>query len=52
MLREHGIKIYDALANNDAYPALEKTGGLIITGPTGTNINDVAVALLYRKKEG
>lgn len=52
MLREHGIKIYDALANNDAYPALEKTGGLIITGPTGTNVNDVAVALLYRKKEG
>ena len=52
MLREHGIKIYDALANNDAYPALEKTGGLIITGPTGTNVNDVAVALLYRKKVG
>ncbi len=52
MLRRQGIKIYDALANNDAYPALEKTGGLIITGPTGTNVNDVAVALLYRKKEG
>ena len=24
----------------------EKTGGLIFTGPTGTNVNDVAVLLL------
>ena len=34
------------LQDNDAYHALQKTGGLIITGPTGTNVNDVAVALL------
>ncbi len=33
---------------NDAYHALQKVGGLIITGPTGTNVNDVAVALLNR----
>ena len=46
-LREHGSLIYNVLQNNDAYHALEKTGGLIITGPTGTNVNDVAVALLY-----
>ena len=24
----------------------EKIGGLVVTGPTGTNVNDVAVALL------
>ena len=41
-----GIEIFDVLKNNDAYNALAKTGGLIITGPTGTNVNDVAVALL------
>ena len=35
-----------ALRENDAYHALEACGGLIITGPTGTNVNDVAVALL------
>ena len=35
-----------ALANNDAYHALQKTDGLIVTGPTGTNVNDVAVALI------
>ena len=46
VLREQGIHIFDVLKDNDAYHALEKTGGLIITGPTGTNVNDVAVALL------
>ena len=45
-LNAQGITIYNVLQNNDAYHALQKTGGLIITGPTGTNVNDVAVALL------
>ena len=35
-----------ALAENDAYPALNAVGGLIMTGPTGTNVNDVAVLLI------
>lgn len=38
---------YDALlADNDAYHALKETNGLIFTGPTGTNVNDVTIALL------
>ena len=45
-LKAQGIAIYNVLQDNDAYHALQKTGGLIITGPTGTNVNDVAVALL------
>ena len=45
-LKAQGINIYDVLQDNDAYHGLEKCGGLIITGPTGTNVNDVAVALL------
>jgi len=45
-LLEHGLTVDAVLQDNDAYHALEKTGGLIITGPTGTNVNDVAVALL------
>ena len=45
-LKAQGIEIYQVLQNNDAYHALQKTGGLILTGPTGTNVNDVAVALL------
>ena len=45
-LKAMGIEIFDVLKQNDAYHALEKVGGLIVTGPTGTNVNDVAVALL------
>ena len=35
-----------ARRGNDAYPLLEKMDALIITGPTGTNVNDVAVLLV------
>lgn len=45
-LKEKGLDVFSVLQNNDAYTALEATGGLIITGPTGTNVNDVTVALL------
>ena len=45
-LKAQGIEIFKVLQNNDAYNALKVSGGLIITGPTGTNVNDVAVALL------
>ena len=45
-LLAQGVVIDAVLQDNDAYHALEKTGGLIMTGPTGTNVNDVAVALL------
>ena len=39
----------EALAENDAYPTLNAVGGLIMTGPTGTNVNDVAVLLIRGK---
>lgn len=45
-LRAKGLEIYHVLQDNDAYHALKAVDGLIITGPTGTNVNDVAVALL------
>lgn len=48
VLAEQGILIYDVLQDNDAYHALRKTDGLIMTGPTGTNVNDVAVLLIKR----
>lgn len=44
-LKELGIDCRQVLEENDAYHALEKVGGLIKTGPTGTNVNDVAVLL-------
>ena len=45
-LKSMGLNISAVLADNDAYHALQKVDGLIVTGPTGTNVNDVAVALL------
>lgn len=45
-LRALGIDIADVLRHNDAYHALQCVKGLIVTGPTGTNVNDVAVLLL------
>ena len=36
------------LAENDAYHALQKIGGLLMTGPTGTNVNDLAMVLIWR----
>lgn len=47
-LEGEGVKIFEVLQNNDAYHALQKIDGLIITGPTGTNVNDVSVLLIRR----
>lgn len=46
-----GVDIYEALKQNDSYNALSKCNGLILTGPTGTNVNDVAVVLIKRETE-
>lgn len=45
-LRAAGLDVPTVLAQNDAYHALQAVGGLVITGPTGTNVNDVAVGLV------
>ena len=45
-LAARGRCVADVLADNDAYHALAAAGGLIVTGPTGTNVNDVAVVLI------
>ena len=45
-LKGKGIRISDVLADNDAYHALQQCDGLMITGPTGTNVNDISVLLV------
>jgi len=45
-LEKAGMDYNFMLRNNDSYHALQAVGGLVITGPTGTNVNDVTVALL------
>ncbi len=44
-LKTNGLEVFAVLKENDAYNALKTVDGLIFTGPTGTNVNDVAVAL-------
>ena len=45
-LRKLGRPAESYLSDNDAYHALSACGGLIVTGPTGTNVNDLTVALV------
>lgn len=45
-LRAQGLDPYQALHNNDAYPALMVSGDLLKTGPTGTNVNDISIILV------
>ena len=45
-LAEFGLDPAAVLADNDAYHALKAVNNLIITGPTGTNVNDIAVVLV------
>ncbi|RAO99122.1 glycerate kinase [Petrotoga sp. 9PW.55.5.1] len=44
-LEENGINIEDVIDNNDSYHALQSIDGLVITGPTGTNVNDLTFIL-------
>ena len=46
VLQQLGISIPSVLAENDAYHALKHVDGLIVTGPTETNVNDAAVILI------
>ncbi len=45
--REMGLDARNFLQRNDSYTFFERVGGLIRLGPTGTNVNDVALALVY-----
>ena len=50
-LRKQGLSLQAMLDNNDSYHALSACGGLIKTGPTGTNVNDLTVLLIKRKSK-
>ena len=44
-LKDMGISAEALLLDNNAYRGLKAVDGLIMTGPTGTNVNDVAMLL-------
>jgi hydroxypyruvate reductase len=43
--REAGVDPSAALAGNDSLTVFERAGGVVDTGPTGTNVNDIYVAV-------
>lgn len=45
-MRLRGVDPAQALRDNDSYRALQAADALLITGPTGTNVNDVSLILL------
>ena len=44
--RDAGAVAFDFLEDNDAYRFFEKTGDLLLTGPTNTNVMDVRLVLV------
>jgi len=44
-LKKQGISAEEALDNNDSYHALKAVDDLLVTGPTGTNVNDLMLML-------
>ncbi len=43
--RELGIDLDGQLNDNNSYEVLKAAGGLVVTGPTGTNVNDLMMVL-------
>ncbi|RYX93489.1 MAG: glycerate kinase, partial [Comamonadaceae bacterium] len=43
---EKGLKLDQFLDRNDAYGYFEPLGGLVVTGPTHTNVNDFRAMLV------
>ena len=44
-IETRGFDIEKTLAENDAYPLLEKVGNYLMTGDTGSNVSDLVIAL-------
>jgi hydroxypyruvate reductase len=42
-----GLDAVTMLANNDSHSFFSALGDCIITGPTGTNVNDLVIVLVY-----
>ena len=44
-IKTNGLSPMECAENNDAYPALKSGEALLMTGPTGTNVNDLYLIL-------
>lgn len=50
--RAAGVDAHVALGRNDSLRVFEAAGGVVRTGPTGTNVNDIYVAVRRRRRHG
>ncbi|HUJ74450.1 MAG TPA: MOFRL family protein, partial [bacterium] len=46
--RKAGLDAEDCLSRNDSHAFLQAAEELIVTGPTGTNVNDLTLVLVDR----
>lgn len=44
---KRGLSIHESLSKNDSYNYFSALGDLILTGPTGTNVGDIVVVVVY-----
>jgi glycerate 2-kinase len=45
--QREGLKAAEYLRRNDSYTFFKRVGGHIVTGPTGTNVNDLYLLLIH-----
>ncbi|MCC9654359.1 glycerate kinase type-2 family protein [Rhodopirellula halodulae] len=45
-IQEQNLDVHDTLRRNDSHGFLRRVGGLLLTGPTGTNVCDLRIALV------
>lgn len=45
--RAKGLRAEEYLANNDSYSFFAALDDCVVTGPTGTNVNDLVIVLVY-----
>ncbi|AEC52057.1 hypothetical protein PNA2_1140 [Pyrococcus sp. NA2] len=50
MLEGKGIDVEKALREHNSYEALKRVGGLLFTGPTGTNVNSIVIAIVTSRR--
>ncbi len=50
--RQQGLDAPTSLRRHDAYPFLKKTGDLLMTGPTQTNVNDLIFVFVSNDTHG
>ncbi|MCC2648337.1 MAG: ttuD, partial [Nitrososphaeraceae archaeon] len=49
LIQKMNINLKKYLTNHDSFTALKKINSSLISGPTGTNVNDIAIICIMKK---